>query len=316
MTMFFKTGLRWMYGRTLCFLWICPLVLISGCDWLVNYLAFHPEPDVSVDRGFSDPSLREIQFESVDGVKLQAYYFSRPSTDRVVLFLHGNAGNAAQRLPLAQKLADLGANVFLLSYRGYGKSEGSPSEEGLYRDAKSALAYLEQRLGFSKVRTIIFARSIGTAVAIEVAQGEPFAGLILISPPTSGLEMARHLSLSWMSWMVGNRFNSAEKISDVMAPVLIIHGEDDDIVPLSMGKTLFKLCVSPKQFHVVPGAGHNDIIFRAGQDFWVWVRTFLDTVAPSDVRTKNLSAAEARMKYPDFCLLGSGMFFGVGAAHG
>ena len=136
----------------------------SGCDWLVNSFAFHPMPGSQIDSQFHDSSLQEIMFDSLDDIKLHAFYFPRPAHNRAVLFLHGNAGNASHRLPHAQQLANLGFNVLLLEYRGYGKSGGSPSEQGVYRDAKAALEYLIKTRGFPKERIFIFGRSIGTAV--------------------------------------------------------------------------------------------------------------------------------------------------------
>ena len=253
----------------------------SGCtDWLVNSLAFHPEPGNQVDPQSYDPSIQEVFFDSLDGVRLQAFYFPRPTTDRVVLFLHGNAGNASHRIEHGQRIANFDTNVFLLSYRGYGKSEGSPSEQGVYIDAKSALRYLHTKLGFPLERTVILGRSLGAAVAVEVSQNEPLAGLVLVSPMSSGQDMARHLSLSWLTWVAGNPFNSAEKIRGVRAPVLFIHGEADRTIPVEMGRKLFELCLSTKEWRVVPGAGHNDLIWVAGDQYWEWIRKFIDSVAP------------------------------------
>jgi fermentation-respiration switch protein FrsA (DUF1100 family) len=257
------------------------LMCSSGCDWLVNSFAFHPMPGSQIDSQFHDPSLQDIMFDSLDDIKLHAFYFPRPAHNRAVLFLHGNAGNASHRLPQAQQLANLGFNVLLLEYRGYGKSEGSPSEQGVYRDAKAALDYLVKTRGFPKERIFIFGRSIGTAVAIEVAQHQPLGGLVLVSPLSSGRDMARQLSLSWLSWITGNPFDSVGKISQVSAPVLFIHGERDHIIPIAMGRRLYDACPAPKEFRVVPGAGHNDVIATAGAQFWEWVYVFINSIEPS-----------------------------------
>jgi pimeloyl-ACP methyl ester carboxylesterase len=238
-------------------------------------------PGSQIDSQFHDPSLQEIVFNSPDDIKLHAFYFPRPDHEWAVLFLHGNAGNASHRLPHAQQLANLGLNVLLLEYRGYGKSEGTPSEQGVYRDANAAIEYLVHTLDFPKERILIFGRSIGTAVAIEVAQQQPFAGLILVAPLLSGRDMARHHNLSWLNWLAGKPFDSAGKISLVTAPVLFIHGDRDQIIPIAMGRRLFDLCTAPKEFRVVSGAGHNDVIAIAGDQFWEWVNLFISSIKPS-----------------------------------
>ncbi len=251
-------------------------------NWLVNFFAFHPHPGNQVDPHLVDPTIQEIFFDASDSVKLQAFFVPRPDSNRVVLFLHGNAGNASHRLEDAVRLANVGTNVFLLSYRGYGKSEGSPSEQGVYTDGRSALAYLQSELGFTLIRTVILGRSIGSAVAIEIAQGFPVAGLVLVSPFSSGRDFARTQGLSWIAWLTGEPFHSIEKISRVTAPVLFLHGDQDEIVPIDLGRKLFEQCPSPKTWKTLPGAGHNNLIQRTGETYFESIRVFLDSVAPRD----------------------------------
>ncbi|MDA0737381.1 MAG: alpha/beta hydrolase [Nitrospirae bacterium] len=248
--------------------------------WLVNFFAFHPHPGNQVVPHLVDPTIQEVFFNAADGVTLQAFFVPRPDSDRVVLFLHGNAGNASHRLEDAVHLASLGTNVFLLSYRGYGKSEGSPSEQGVYTDGRSALTFIQSELGFTVDRTVIFGRSIGSAVAIEIAQGLSVAGLVLVSPFSSGRDFARAQGLFWIAWVMGEPFNSIEKISRVTAPVLFLHGDQDDIVPIDLGRKLFEQCRSPKTWKSIPGAGHNDLIQRAGTKYWEGIQEFMDSVAP------------------------------------
>lgn len=257
-----------------------PLASIGLFTWLVNFFAFHPHPGNQVDPHLVDPAIQEIFFDSSDGVKLQAFFVPKPESDRVVLFLHGNAGNASHRLQDAAHLATLGTNVFLLSYRGYGKSEGAPSEQGVYSDGRSALTYLQSELGFTIDQTVILGRSIGSAVAIEITQGLPVAGLILVSSFSSGRDFARAQGLSWLAWVTGEPFHSIQKISLVTAPVLFIHGERDGIVPMDLGRKLFEECPTPKIWAPIPGAGHNDLIQYAGAKYWTRIQEFMDSVAP------------------------------------
>jgi len=249
-------------------------------NWLVNFFAFHPEPGNFINPHSVDPTIQEIFFDASDGMRLQAFYLPRPNTDRVMLYLHGNAGNASMRLADALRLTHLGTNVFLLSYRGYGKSKGSPSEAGLYLDGQSALDYLQSNLGFSLERTIILGRSIGSTVAIELAQRNAVAGVVLVTPFSSGRDLARVMGLSWISWVTGQPFNSISKIQHVNAPMLFIHGTDDHIVPQGLARKLFDRCRSYKEWKSVQGADHNNLVQIAGEHYWEWIQKFLDSFAP------------------------------------
>jgi len=253
-------------------------------NWLVNFFAFHPEPGNQVDPHLVDPTIQEIFFEASDGIMLQAFFVPRPESDRIVLFLHGNAGNASHRLRDAAQLANVGTNVLLLSYRGYGKSDGSPSEEGLYTDGRSALQYIQSQWKFPIERTIIVGRSIGAAVGIEIAQGLPVAGLVLVAPFSSGRDFARAQGLGWIAWLTGEPFNSIEKIQRVSSPILFIHGEEDHIVPIALGRKLFDHARSPKTWKAIPHAGHNDLLQRAGAQYWNWIHAFIDHVASLENR--------------------------------
>lgn len=249
-------------------------------DWLVNWFAFHPYAGPHVDPHRVDSTIQEVFFDASDGVRLQAFFVPRPESERVILFFHGNAGNASHRLEDAVRLADLGANVLLLSYRGYGRSEGSPSERGVYTDGRSALRYVQSQLGFSLEHTLIVGRSLGSAVAIDVARNLPVAGLVLVSAFSSGRDVARVQGLSALAWVTGEPFASIEKIPHVVAPVLFIHGEQDEIVPMSLGRKLFARCRSAKTWTLIPGAGHNDLIRRAGAQYWNAIREFMDAASP------------------------------------
>ena len=224
-----------------------------------------------------DPRVQEVFFESLDGTRLQAYFLSRANSDRAMLFLHGNEGHAFQRIPHALKIVDTDTNVLLLSYRGYGRSDGSSSEAGIYQDGVAALRYLNEQLGFSEHRTFILGRSIGSAVAVEITQNKPLAGLILVTPFTTGKDMVSHIGLGWLSWLIGDAFDSIRKISIIDIPTLFIHGDADHIIPLSLGQQLFQASPSvQKAFKIVPGGGHGDVVAVAGMRYWRWIETFLN----------------------------------------
>jgi pimeloyl-ACP methyl ester carboxylesterase len=179
-------------------------------------------------------------------------------------------------------LWSLNANVLLLDYRGYGLSEGAPSEIGVYRDAEAALSYLMEDLGFSIEEIVIFGRSIGSAVAVHIAQEKSVNGLILISPLTSGRDVARSQGLNWALPIMGDPFNSLAKIKNVSAPVMVIHGERDEILPVEMGEALHDEARDGRGFFVIPGAGHNDLIERAPDSFFGYIRSFF-----ADLESRN-----------------------------
>ncbi len=202
-----------------------------------------------------------------------------------MLWFHGNGGNISHRVDeLALVHARLGANVFIFDDRGYGKSEGSPSERGLYRDARAALAYLQTRPEPASKpgpgQIVYFGRSLGAAVAIELAAEQPPAGLVLVAPFASLGEMARiAYPFLPLKWLLGNRYNSEARISQLHQPVLIMHGDQDEIVPLSQGEKLLEAANPPKKFQVLPGAGHNDTYSAAGDVYWHAWSEFLSSLA-------------------------------------
>lgn len=247
-------------------------------DYLVNILAFHPHRGTTPAVALEDPHTREVNIVTTDGVRLQALHRRHPSAERLVLFFHGNAGNIYGRLPDMLQLSDVTASdVLLLSYRGYGESEGSPSESGVYRDAEAALRYALNELGYPENRIFVLGRSLGSAVAIDLAQNRDFAGLILVSPFTSGRDMATQIGLGWLSWVTGRPFDSITKTSNIRSPALFIHGDADTLIPIQLGRRLYDAYPSDrKEFKVVPGAGHNDITAVAGPEYWEWMRGFME----------------------------------------
>jgi fermentation-respiration switch protein FrsA (DUF1100 family) len=166
----------------------------------------------------------------------------------------------------AQLLTAVGFDVMLFDYRGYGRSSGRPDEEGTYRDAHAALEELRRRPGVDQSRIVYLGESLGGAVAIELACAHEPAGLVLLSTFTSVREMARvHYSIL-PGPLVPNAYPSLERIRDLHVPLLVLHGDRDDIVPLEQGRELFDAAPGPKEMRVFAGAGHNDLLDREGKN--------------------------------------------------
>lgn len=204
-----------------------------------------------------------VRYETSDGVRLAGAYFPPPAPDRpVILYFHGNAEAAAHNLPLADALRSRGLGVFLAEYRGYGGLGGSPSEEGLYADGEAALDALG-RLGVPASRVVLAGRSLGSGVAVELATRHTVAAVVLVSAYTSIVDMGRIVAGPLAPLFVRDRFDSLSKIGRVGAPVVLVHGRRDDVVPVSMGRRLAAARPDARWVEV-PEATHNDFPGLAG----------------------------------------------------
>lgn len=247
---------------------------------LVDWFVFQPSPGRDLRPAQIGLAGEELQLRTEDDVTLHAFYLPAPGASRALLFLHGNAGNASHRLPNAAELVRLGVHVLLLDYRGYGLSEGSPSEAGVYRDARAGLAHLRDVRGLPEERIVVFGRSLGAAVAVDLARDRPLAGLVLESAFTSASDVARGIYGPLGGLVARGRFDAARRIPEVRCPILFFHGDRDDIIDLELGRRLFELAPEPKTFEVIQGAGHNDTTAVGGRAYFARIHRFLDRVAP------------------------------------
>lgn len=235
-------------------------------------------------QGFVPPETYALKAEEVwlttaDGVRLNAWFFPHVESSKVLLFFHGNAENIGTGLGRTRVLAALGLSIFAVDYRGYGKSEGSPDEEGVYRDAEAAYRYLTVERGFRPKDVIIHGVSLGGAVAIDLASRVECGGLIAESTFTTARDMARHAFLiPLFAYVPKSQFKSVAKIAEVRAPVLVIHGKRDELIPFTMGEQLFHAAPSPKTFAPMENAGHNDVLFVSVETYLESLRTFLATL--------------------------------------
>lgn len=225
----------------------------------------------------------EVRFPAADGVRLHGWYVPGEPGKPLILFCHGNAGNISHRVEnLYLFRRELGVSVFIFDYRGYGRSEGTASEEGTYADARGALEWLEKR-GWKPERTIYFGRSLGAGVAVQMGLEKAPAALVLETPFPSVAAMGRHhypFLYLLLGWTVRARYDNLEKIARIRAPLLIFQGDRDLIVPEKMARRLFERANGPKTFHVIPGAGHNDTFDVGGSGYWDGWRRFLWEVFP------------------------------------
>lgn len=240
-------------------------------------LLYFPEPQVSATPAVFDLPFDEVTLTTSDNVQLHGWFIPGEEGKPVVLFFHGNAGNISHRLDNIRLLHKLGVAVLIFDYRGYGKSQGTPSETGLTKDALAALNWLQTN-GWQPEHIIYFGRSLGAAVAVNLADQQKPARLVLETPFTSIRAMGRQhypLLTITLGWMLRDQFDNLEKISRIDVPVLIFHGDRDSIVPESMARKLFDAANGKKIFHLIKGADHNNTYERGGEAYWQEWREFL-----------------------------------------
>ena len=242
---------------------------------LVDSAIFQPARGVAVTPAQLGIAGDDVYLETEDGVRIHAFYLPAPASDIALLFLHGNAGNASHRLPNAAELVRLGCSVLLLDYRGYGLSDGRPSEAGAYADARAGLGHLIDQRGFPTDRVVVFGRSLGGAIAVDLARDRELAGVILESTFTSVADIARGVGGPLLGALAGHRFDSASKIARIRAPLLFFHGDRDEVVDYALGRRLFDAAPEPKSFETISGAGHNNTTQVGGRPYFERIRRFL-----------------------------------------
>lgn len=217
----------------------------------------------------------DVFFPTQSGCMLHGWFVPGGS-NFTWLWFHGNGGNIGHRVTeLALLHHRLGINLLIFDYQGYGKSQGTPSEQGTYVDARAALSYLRKRSGVVMEKVVYFGHSLGTAIAVELATAHAPMGMVLASPFASVADMAR-IAFPWAptGWLVRDKYNSLARISNVRCPLLILHGENDGTVPLSQARKLFEAANLPKRFQALPETGHNYTFEEGGETYWRAIRDF------------------------------------------
>lgn len=239
---------------------IATYAFVAGLMYtLQRFMLYHPNRHIKTPDVYGLEDFSEYFTAAADGTHLQLWY--KPSTNNLpmIAYFHGNAGHIGERAYIYRALANQGFGVLALSYRGYGKSQGKPTEAGLYQDARAAIDFLlnEKKIPLSEM--IFFGESLGTGVAVQMATEYQMAALVLQSPYISvedrASELYRYIPVKRL---LKDKFRSIDKIGSVTAPVLIFHGERDDVIPVKHGHTLLEAANEPKQAYFFPDVRHND----------------------------------------------------------
>jgi len=205
-------------------------------------------------------NFEDAWFEALDGTKLHGWYLPQLQPRAVVLFAHGNAGNLSDRADILDVLVNqLKLSVLIFDYRGYGRSQGTPSEAGVLSDGRAARQWLAERAGIGESEIVLMGESLGGAVMVDLAAKDGARALILENTFSSLPEVAS-FHYPWLpaKTLMRTRFNSLAKIGDFHGPLIQIHGDADTIVPFQLAKRLFDAANEPKQLVVITGGDHND----------------------------------------------------------
>ncbi len=255
------------------YLALCALALLFQ-----KRLVYFPDRNMAATPGDFGLDYEDVFLETSDGARIHGWFVPAAGARTAVLFCHGNGGNISLWLDTAQTFHRLGMTVLLFDYRGYGRSVGRLSEAGTYADAGAAWRHLVESRGFSPGAIVICGRSLGAAVAIELALRVPAGALIAESAFTSLADMARH-AYPWLPtrWFLRMRYDSLTRVRELQVPKLFVHSAEDEIVPFRMGRRLFEQAVEPKSFLRIHGS-HNESWTHSRSSYEAGLRRFLTDV--------------------------------------
>jgi len=272
---------RWILGRLAVGASLAHGV-ISIVLWtqLEKRFVFFPVAELLYTPNDVNLEYEDVRIQTSDGLALQGWFISgKAETGPNVtwLWFHGNGGNIGHRigeLALAHHRTE--ANIFIFDYRGYGESEGAPSEKGTYLDSRAVMEYLSSRSDVDSGRIVYLGHSLGAAVAVELALTQPPMAMVLVSPFASVHDMANlTLPFSPIGWLLRNHYDSISRIQQLDVPVLVLHGDQDETVPINQGRKLYRAANQPKRFQVLEGAAHNNTFEVAPVQYWGTIEAFL-----------------------------------------
>jgi len=261
--------------------------LIGGTLFLMIFekqLIYYPATAVDVTPKALGLPFEDVTIDVEPGVKIHGWFIkgSKEPSVATLLFSHGNAGNIADRLDRVLSWRDLGVDFLLYDYRGFGRSTGAPGEDGTYRDGRAAYDYLVKSRGVDPKRLVLMGESLGCAISIQLALDRPAAGLVLEAPFASIPHMASAIyPFLPAKFFVRTRYDNLEKIPRVKAPLLVVQGTRDEVIPVAQGKMVFDAASSSKQYLAIEGAHHNDVYVAGGTQYKSALSDFLARVVPT-----------------------------------
>jgi uncharacterized protein len=241
--------------------------------WREPSLIYYPSRDFDTT---TDPTVEDVWLTTADNVRIHGRFVpDSTNATLTVLFCHGNAGNLSHRTEKLAILHEIGVNVLIFDYRGYGHSEGKPDEQGTYRDAQAAYTYLTKTQNREPSTTVVYGESLGAAIAVDLASKVPVRGVIIEEPFTSAGDVGQKMfPFLPVRWLIRNKYDTLSKIADINAPLLILHSRDDEFFPTSHAERLFAAARAPKRFVELRG-GHNDAFLVSGNTYRPALKDFL-----------------------------------------
>ncbi|MCG8431455.1 MAG: alpha/beta hydrolase [Candidatus Omnitrophica bacterium] len=249
-----------MVIRTVIYIAVFVLLLVLYVKHLETRMVFFPSPEVSFTPRDAGLEYEDITMLTADGIRLNGWFIRHPEAAFTLLFFHGNGGNISDRVDKLALLHSLKVDVLIIDYRGYGLSQGKPSEQGLYRDAGAAYRFLRDTRDIPQEKIVAYGESLGAAVSLHLAAREPLAGVVLEGAFSSGEDMGRILFPVIPPVFWKRKYDSYETIRSVNAPLLFLHSPTDEIVPYSQARKLFERARGEKYFVELEG-GHNTLYF-------------------------------------------------------
>ncbi len=250
-------------------------------------LMYFPDSMRVAPSSFALAGVEERLIKTPDGERLIAWYGRAAPGRPTLLYFHGNAGNLANRSERVRKYLARGLGVFMLSYRGYSGSTGQPTEYRNVADAKLAYEALLQD-GVAAADIILYGELLGSGVAVQLAAEKPVAGVVLDAPYTSIVDVAVGAYPFFpVRWFLFDRYETLRFLPDVHAPLLVVHGEADEVIPVAMGRAVYAAANGPKEIVTFPGAGHSDHhLFGSGEEIYRWIDGVGKAGVPAQYETR------------------------------
>lgn len=257
--------------------WLYPNIAM---DRVYNHVLFHPNVEAPKTLSIAGMPIEKVSFKSQNGARLHGWFVQNPHAKKVILFSHGNGGNLDSFVPTVEAAVRAGASVLAYDYQGFGQSEGKPTLDGIIEDGQAAYDYLVKVKNVARDRIVFFGQSMGTGVSCQLLKTRSAAAVVLMSPYTNIVSVARE-HLAWLNLYPDFAFpkqdlNTQKMLCEVHPRTLIIHGEQDQTVPVHHSRALAATCIQPTEVLFVDRAGHNDLMAVAPEKIIEAIRRYVD----------------------------------------
>jgi fermentation-respiration switch protein FrsA (DUF1100 family) len=253
---------------------VAMLLFVGYVKYLESRSIFFPSKNLEHFPDLINLNFEEISLPTLDNLQINGWFIPNKNAKYTLLFFHGNAGNIGHRLDKIKLLYDIGLNIFIIDYRGYGKSQGRPSEKGLYLDAKAACDYLVDKRHIQPESIILYGESLGAAVAIDLGLQKKVKALIIEEAFTNISDMAKRNYPFIPAFLISTKFDSLAKVRNINTPKLFIHSKDDEIVPWGLGNKLYTAAGEPKRIVAISGS-HNTAFLDSKEDYISAITVFI-----------------------------------------